>query len=228
MPLTDHLAELRTRLGRSVLALSGGWALAFAIHRSLVEILLRPAGNIQFIYTAPAEYFVATLKVTLLAGMAFAYPLLVREFAAFVGPGLLPSERRSLWPFLVAAALLFGAGLFFAYALLLPAGLHFLRGFSPAAVQPMWSIGTYLGFVASFCLAVGIAFQLPLVLVGLAMTRLVTGEKLIAIRRSAWMIALTTGALASPSADLLSQALLGMALGLLYEASIIVIRALIR
>jgi len=228
MPFGDHVAELRVRLFRALLAIGLAWGLAFVFHRSLLAWLLMPAGDIPFIATAPAETFLATLRVTLHAALILAYPMVAREVARFVGPGLLPAERRALVPLLVGAAVLFTVGALFAYSVLLPAGIHFLRAFGPDSIHPMWSVGTYLAFASGICFVTGVVFQLPLVLVAAALARLVTVEQLMSVRRVAWMGGLAIGAIASPSADLFSQTILGCALVGLYEFSILVIRFVTR
>lgn len=224
MTLVEHLDELRGRLLKSLLALALTMALSLAMHRQLIAWLRAPAADTAFVFTAPPEYLMAALKVAFYAGLYLALPVILYQVLAFVAPGLHPHERRWVAPIAAGAFLLFSAGAAFAYWVLLPTGLHFLLTFSADAVTPMLSIGAYLGFAAALVFASGLIFELPLVLLALALAGLVSSRRLASWRRGALLVAIALGALITPGGDVFSQLLLAGALYGLYELSLALIR----
>lgn len=225
MSLLEHLEELRWRLIKSLAALAVGFAVCFAFNGPLITWLEYPAHGTKFVFTAPAEYFMASLKVAFFAGLYLALPVILYQVIAFVAPGLQTRERAWVIPITFGSFILFTLGGLFAYFALLPAGLHFLLGFAPGSVEPMLSIGTYLGFAASLLFAAGFIFELPLLLLALAWIGLLSSATLVKFRKGAMVAALAIGALITPSADIFSQLMLAGALVFLYELSVLLIRA---
>ena len=231
MSLVDHLEELRWRIIKGALAVAAGSGGCFVFNHDLITILLAPALNATdlpkggLVFTAPAEYFVAAIKVSFFGGLYLALPVLLWQLLAFVAPGLTARERRWAVPMTVASAALFTAGAAFSYFALLPLGFKFLVGFAPVdVVNPMLSVGSVLSFSTLFLFATGGVFQLPLVLLGLSLMGVVSSTMLKAFRRYFIVIAFLAGALLSPSPDVFSQSLLAGALLILYEASIAMMR----
>lgn len=224
MTFVEHLEELRWRIVKSLVALVVGFITCFAVHRHLMTWLSMPAGDVNFIFTAPGEYFMASLKVAFYGGLYLALPVILYQTLAFLAPGLTPNERHWVIPIAVGSFVLFSLGAAFAYVLLLPAGLHFLLSFGPSSIAPMLSIGTYLGFAAALVFAAGLIFELPLVLLAMALVGIVSSTMLARFRRVAFVAALAVAALISPSGDIFSQLMLAGALVLLYELSVWLIR----
>lgn len=223
MTFLEHLEELRWRLLRVVIAVLLGTVLAFIFHQPLVTWLLKPAEGIELIFTAPAEYFMVTLRVAFFTGIYLALPVLLYQSIAFLAPGLTSAERRWTLPMLVSAFLLFTVGALFSYFFLLPVGLKFLVGFAPEGIDALLSIGNYLSFSASLIFASGLAFELPLVLFFMSLMGLVTSAKLREFRRYFLIVALAIAAVVTPSPDIFTQLILGLALMGLYELSIMLV-----
>jgi sec-independent protein translocase protein TatC len=228
MTFLEHLEELRWRLLKTVSAIAVGTLLAFIFHQQLVSWLLKPAAGIELIFTAPAEYFMVTLRVAFFTGLYLSLPVLLYQVIAFVAPGLTASERRWTFPMLVSAFLLFTAGALFSYLFLLPVGLKFLVGFAPEGIEALLSIGHYLSFAASLVFACGLSFELPLVLFFMSLMGLVTSTKLVAFRRYFLIVALAVAAVVTPSPDIFTQGILAIALMGLYELSIILVKGIKR
>lgn len=225
MSLLEHLEELRWRLVKSLAALAVGFAACFGLNAPIITWLERPAHGVKFVFTAPAEYFMASLKVAFFAGLYMALPVILYQIIAFVAPGLQARERVWIIPVTIGSFVLFTLGGAFAYFALLPAGLHFLLGFAPATIEPMLSIGIYLGFAASLLFAAGFIFELPLLLLALSWIGILSSRTLVKFRKGAMVAALAIGALITPSADIFSQLMLAGALVFLYELSVLLIRA---
>jgi sec-independent protein translocase protein TatC len=151
MPLTAHLAELRTRLFWCVAALAVGFLICYAGSHTIVALLQspwRPIGQplkVPLQIIAPAEAFLTYLKVGLIAGLFLALPAILYQLWKFVAPGLLEHEKKYTVPFLVGSTLLFyvGGGLFY---LLLPFVIAFLLSFTSEDITAQLSVGYYVTF----------------------------------------------------------------------------------
>lgn len=224
MSLIDHLEELRTRILKVLVVLVILFLVCFAFHEPLTRWLLLPADGVKLIFTSPEETFIASLRVAFLGSLYLGTPWIITQAIAFVFPGLTWSERRWVLPLGVFSFLLFSLGIFFSYYFLLPVGLKFLLGFGPHEVEPMLSIGKYLGFSATLLFATGLSFELPLVLLGCSLVGVVDSTRLRAYRHYAFLGAFVLGGVVTPSTDIFTQGLLAAALYSLYEVSIVVIR----
>lgn len=235
MTVIEHLEELRWRIIKSAAAVLLAAIAVFVFNGPVIRVLERPLSGhplfglgggreVQLIFTSPAEYFVAAFKIALLGGLYFALPVVVYQVLAFVSPGLTAQERRWAIPITVGGFVLFTLGMALGYAFLLPTGLQFLVGFAPDEVKPLLSVGKYLGFAGGLCFATGLAFQLPLALLGASAMGVVTSYFLARYRRQAFLLAFVLAAILTPSIDLVTQCILGGALYLLFEMSIVLIR----
>ena len=160
MTLVGHLEELRSRVLRSLLAVVVGAAACLLFVRPLVRLLEVPAKGIHFLQLAPGEFLLVSLKVAGYAGLTLALPYVHYEGLAFVLPGLTRTEQKLVAPAVAGSALLFLAGLAFAWWALVPAALNFLVSYGADVVEPLWSIERYLDFVLLLMVA-RIGLQLP-------------------------------------------------------------------
>jgi sec-independent protein translocase protein TatC len=183
-------------------------------------VALAPAGS-QVININPPEVFTAYLKVALFTGMAIAMPVILYEIFMFILPALTPAEKRFAQAAVPGASLLFLVGVAFGYYVLIPAALGFLGGFSGGLIQPMWSIGPYLSFVTTFLFWIGVAFEMPLIILTLVKVRVVTTRQLGHYRRYAFLAAFVIAAIITPTPDPFNQTMVGVPLYLLYELGIL-------
>lgn len=232
-PILDHLEELRIRL----FWVFGVWTVASMVasyfSKELFEILMAPAvhavrasGN-TLIAVAPSELFMTYLKTAILAGFLVAMPVALWHLWAFVAPGLYESERRYALPFVLSTSTLFGVGCAFGYFIAFPVMFEYFVSLEADFVHTAWTTQAVFSFCTSMYLAFGLAFQLPIVLVALALAGVVTPQWLATQRKYAILIAFIVGAILTPP-DATSQIMLSVPLCLLYELSIWVARALVR
>ncbi len=138
-PLIEHLAELRTRLIRAVLAFVVGIVIAFAVAEPILQFLLKPieqtlrdlgdpAPVLQF--TAPQEYLFTLFRISMVFGFALAFPVIAHQMWRFVAPGLYRSEKSAFLPFIIASPLMFLLGASFALFIVVPLAMQFLLGFA--------------------------------------------------------------------------------------------------
>jgi len=229
MPLLDHLIELRSRLLKSLLAVAVAFGVCLYFARPIFGILVRPllaAGQGKLIYTQLFEAFFVEIKVALFAAMMIAFPVIANQLWKFVAPGLYRKEKRALLPFLFATPVLFAIGACFAYFVTVPLALKFLLGYQGniggVTQEALPSVGNYLSFIMQFIMAFGIAFLLPILLMLIERSGLVTREQLVSARRYMIVAAFGIAAVATPP-DVLSQFLLAVPLILLYELSLFAI-----
>ena len=216
MPLVDHLEELRQRVLRSLVAVVVAALACLVAVKPLVRLLEEPAGAIHFLQLAPGEFLFVSFKVAGYAGLTLALPYILYQVLAFVLPGLTRSERRLIAPAVAGSAVLFLAGIAFAWWALVTAALRFLVSYGADVVEPLWSIERYLDFVLLLMLATGLAFQLPVLQLLLGLFGLVTWNRMLTAWRWVVLSAALAGAVLTPSTDPVTMLLLGGAITALY------------
>ncbi len=228
----SHLIELRVRLIRAIIAVLlvflGLVNWARDIYTLLAQPMLAalPQGG-HMIATDVAGAFFVPMKVTLMVSFLIALPYVLYQAWSFVAPGLYASERKLTAPLLVASVILFFIGMSFAFFVVFPTVFVFVNKFAPEGVSVMTDIDKYLSFVMTTFLAFGVTFEVPVVVIVLVKTGLVTVDKLREIRQYVIVGAFVVGAIFTPP-DVLSQFLLAAPLILLYEAGIIVASLLVK
>jgi sec-independent protein translocase protein TatC len=174
------------------------------------------------VYTHPGDPFSIMMQMAFVVGIAVALPVIGYQVWAFLAPALHRHERRIIIPVLGVAVILFAAGVAMAYFLVLPMTLRFLFGLEATALTPMITVSEYFGFVTSLCLAFGLVFEVPIVLVGLSAFGIVSPQQLGKVRRFAVVICWLAAAIITPG-DLFTTTLaLAIPLYLLYEVSVAV------
>ena len=151
-----HLEELRSRIIKSLLAVTVTSFFSYAFSGEFLKFLIKPVGHLVF--TSPAEAFLATINVTLWGGVILAFPFVLYQFWAFVSEALTESERKYVRIFGPLSLILFLAGIIFGYFAMVPISFSFLLSFSSAWLVPMIRASEYLSFVGSFVLAFGVVF----------------------------------------------------------------------
>lgn len=226
MSFLEHLDDLRGVLIQSaivyLLAVIGCWFFSGQI----IDILIEDFTVEQLIFYAPAEAFMARVKISLVLGLLIAYPFILFRVWSFVSPALFNKERAKVWPFIISASILFYVGVVFAYLILIPVTLGFLIGFGTENLTPMISVTSYFSFVARLCLVFGIVFQLPVIVFVLSLIGVVTPKFLLRQWRYAILIIFVGAAVLTPP-DPASQVLMALPIVLLYIGSVLVAYATI-
>jgi len=224
--LVSHLIELRNRLLRIAIGLLliiiALFPFANDIYHFLAMPLLAslPAGG-QMIATDVTTPFFVPMKSVLLTAFVISLPHTLYQIWAFVAPGLYTHERRLIWPLISASTLLFLCGMAFAYFLVFPVVFGFISNTAPEGVAVMTDIGNYLDFAMSLFIAFGLAFEVPVAVVLIVKTGIVSVASLREARSYVVVGSFVVGAIVTPP-DVISQFMLAMPLWLLYEAGILV------
>jgi len=221
MSILEHLAELRTRLLRVIIALGLCTLLSFAFARPLLRFLVAPMGDNPPVALTPTEAIGTFMKVALFAGVTLAMPVIVYQAMRFITPGLTPQERRYLFVIVPGATFSFVAGVTFAYFVMLPAAVPFLQGFLSDIVRQQWAIGKYISFVTAMIFWVGVSFETPLLIFFLAKLRIVSARMLWRNFRYAIIAIAILAAVITPTPDPFNMALVMGPLIVLYLIGVV-------
>ncbi len=223
----SHLVELRTRLLRAVIAVVGIFIVLFTYPGASViyDILAQPMMSslpegTRMIATGVITPFMVPVKVTLMAAFVLALPVVLYQAWAFIAPGLYNHEKKLALPLIMTSTLLFIAGMAFCYFVVFRTVFHFIASFAPQSITPAPDIEAYLGFVMTMFLAFGITFEVPIAVILLVKTGVVTVAKLREIRGYVIVGAFVIAAIVTPP-DVVSQILLAAPLCILYELGIL-------
>jgi sec-independent protein translocase protein TatC len=160
------------------------------------------------------------LKLALIVGVLLASPVMIQQAWAFVSPALHPHEKRAILPTFALGLVLFAGGAAMAYFAALPVSLRFFMGFQQDSLQPMLTVGPYIGFVIRLLLGFGLVFELPVVVLLLSLIGVVDSKLLAEKRRYAIVIMTIIASLITPGDVILLTIFLTVPLILLYELSI--------
>jgi sec-independent protein translocase protein TatC len=227
MPFTSHLAELRSRLIKSSLAVTLAFCVCFTVAEEIFAILAAPLKSLHIrglmlIGTSVTEAFFTKMKVSFVAAVILASPVLLWQLWQFVAPGLYEHEKRYTRSFVFFGSFFFAAGAAFCYKVVVEGGLSFLlKHYERIDIQPLLQTSDYLSLISRLVLAFGVMFELPVLAFFLARVGIIDHRFLVRQSRYALIaIALLAAVLTPP--DLISQVLLMIPLILLYAVSIAV------
>ncbi|MDH3336799.1 MAG: twin-arginine translocase subunit TatC [Gammaproteobacteria bacterium] len=229
--LLSHLIELRSRLIKIAATVLVLFAALIPFAQRIFEVVSKPLVDVlpgqQMIATAVASPLLTPFKLTFFVALFVAMPVVLYQVWAFVAPGLYKKEKHFAFPLLFSSIMLFYAGVAFAYFVVFPLVFGFFTAITPAGVEMMTDISSYLDFITTIVLAFGLAFEVPIATVLLVWTGLTTTEKLGKARPYVFLMAFVVGMLLTPP-DIISQTLLAVPVYLLYEAGIIMARIFAR
>lgn len=226
MPLTAHLEELRWRVVRALIAVMIAFVGCYFFSERVFELLTEPLlglgdQHVQLIGTGVTEAFFTRLKVSFIAAIFVASPVIFFQAWGFIEPGLIDTERRLAIPFVIAATFFFVSGAAFCYVFVFPVGYaFFLEEYANIGVAPQIRISEYLSFASRMLLAFGITFELPVVTFFLARVGMVDHTMLIGWFRYAIVVVFVVAAVLTPGPDIASQMLMAAPLLVLYVVSI--------
>lgn len=220
MTLIDHIEELRRRLLISLIALGVGVAISLFFGDRLVQLLTLPIGGLQKLQSIEiTENLGVYMRVSLVAGVILASPVILYEVFLFLLPGLKPNEKRSVLWAMPLATLFFVGGVVFSFLVMLPAAIPFLVNF--LGVQTLPRLSSYISFVTNLLFWVGVSFELPLFIYVLARFGLLTPKALLGYWRQAIVVIAILAAVITPTVDPVNMSLMMAPLIVLYFISIL-------
>ncbi|WP_167154668.1 twin-arginine translocase subunit TatC [Streptomyces sp. MBT27] len=240
MPLSDHLRELRNRLAKAVFAILVCAIVAAFYYKDIAGLITKPITHSvgcpddfhklasknrdtcgQITMSGLMGPFTLMIKVSMVAGVVVASPVWLYQLWAFVAPGLHKHERRYSLSFVAAGAPLFVAGGWFSYHVL-PAAAEVLLGFTPSGVTNLLPLNEIIDLVTRMIIVFGLSFELPLFLVMLNFSGILTGRRMLGWWRGMIMGVTVFAAFATPTVDPVSMLSLATPIVGLYFVAVII------
>lgn len=235
--ISDHLIELRARLIKSLIFFVFAFIFSYFYAEQIYNFLLQPyvkaleSGSTQgkrLIFTALEETFLTYLKLSFYSAVFFSVPIFLIQIWKFIAPGLYANEKKTILPFLIATPVLFILGALLAYLFVMPLAIKFFLSFESTTqtaipIQLEAKVSEYMSLIVIFMFAFGLSFQLPLLLIILALAGAIDSKYLSERRRYVIVIIFIVAAILTPP-DPISQIGLAIPLMILYELSILIIR----
>lgn len=218
-PVVEHLAELRLRLIKCLLAVACGMVFCYYYLDTILVVLTKPVGALIFI--GPTEAFFVRLKLSLSCGIMAALPVILYQAWQFINPALFKMEKTYLFPAILFSYLLFIGGVAFAFFLVLPTGMKILLGMGTESIKPLISLDAYISFTTMFLLAFGFIFQLPLIILVLTLLNITTPQTLNKNRKYVILAIFILSAILTPGPDVFSQFMMAIPLWVLFEVSLL-------
>ncbi|SHK23999.1 sec-independent protein translocase protein TatC [Anaerobranca californiensis DSM 14826] len=222
MTILEHLEELRRR----IIIVLGLIAVAFVINiyysRHLIDFLMYPGKNVQFMFYNPSEAFLANLRGAFVISILINFPFIIYHLISFILPAFQKQKKIAIVIFIFLAVLLFYLGVAFSFFVVTPIALDFLVGFSRENLTAQISIASYLTFLFNSMFAFGIVFQTPIIFTMLAKMSLISSKFMRKNWKYAVLIIVIISAIITPP-DVFSQILMSIPLILLFEISILLV-----
>jgi sec-independent protein translocase protein TatC len=228
MTLTEHLAELRMRIIRCMLAVAVGITVIMVFYDQVLDFLRGPYNDLcarkpdltcdlQFI--DPLEGLSTRLSISTYGGIVIALPVLMWQLWRFIVPALHAKEKRYAIPFILSSVTLFLLGAVLAY-ITLEQALDFLISWAGADVEANFRVAKYVSLVGLMIAAFGVAFQFPVLLVFLQLVGVITPQALLKGWRYALMVIFVLAAVITPSGDPFSMLALAIPMSVFYLLAI--------
>jgi sec-independent protein translocase protein TatC len=220
MTLIDHIEELRHRLLICLIAMAIGVVISLFFGEKIVAFLTIPIGGLDKLQSIEiTENMGVYMRVSLLAGLIVAFPVIIYELLLFILPALKPGEKRFVLFSIPMVTLFFLGGVVFGFLVMLPAALPFLTNFLGVETNPRLS--SYINFVTNLLFWIGISFEMPLFVYVLARFGVVTAKSLLKFWRQAIVLIAVLAAVITPTVDPVNMALMMSPLIVLYFVSIL-------
>ncbi len=223
-PLISHLIELRKRLLYCVAHVLFVFLLLVYFSNDIYRLVSLPLiqklpQGASMIATDVASPFLAPVKLTLMVAVFVSVPMVLYQVWAFIAPALYRHERRMVAPLLISSSLLFYLGVIFAYFVVFPLVFGFFAKTAPEGVVIATDINNYLSFAMTLFMAFGASFEIPVAIILLCWSGIVTPQSLKKKRPYVLVSTFVIGMLLTPP-DIFSQTLLAIPMYLLFEVGV--------
>jgi sec-independent protein translocase protein TatC len=227
-PFVSHLKELRDRLVVSLVGVGIAFIITYYFKDQIFSFLMRPFIEVMppqssFIFTSVTEAFLTYFKISIVAALFLASPVILYEIWMFVAPGLYEKEKRYVVPFITFGSICFIAGGLFCYFIIMPYVFHFFVSYGGPNITPMPSLKEYMSLALKMLLIFGLIFQMPLIAYYLSKAGIIKYGMLRKKRRYAILAIVVVSAIITPP-EITSQLLMAVPMYGLFELSLIIAR----
>lgn len=247
MNFLDHIEELRWHIVRSAIAIIICAILVFIkVEWIFDNIILGPAHkefisyrafcalgrllhsddfcmgdvHMRFQNTAVTGQFMMSLSVSTMLGFIIAFPYILWELWKFIRPALKPNELKMAKGIVFWCSLLFFMGVMFAYFIVAPYTINFFGNYKLSPLfENIITIENYYDTISNLILALGVVFELPVLVYFLSRIGVLTPEFLRAKRRHAFLILFILAMVIAPP-DVFSCLLIFFPIYILFEISV--------
>ncbi len=250
MTFMEHLGDLRKKIVVSLVALCVTFVITFNFSEEILGFLMFPLRYTldfsvremymhyvfqdklqmtKLVFLSPTEGFWMNMKISMVAALILALPVVFHQLWSFVSPGLHAHEKKYVVPFVLIATGLFLLGSAFCFFVVLPFAMGFLLTYKVGDfMMPMLSVGQYVDFCLKFVLAFGAVFELPIIILFFTKMGFVTPQWLARYRKYAILVAFVIAAILTPTPDVFNQTLMAIPMIVLYEVGILVSKIFVR
>ncbi len=223
MSIKGHLRELQWRLMIVAAAFIAGACLAYSYQDQLVNLLLAPLHGEKLVYLTPGGGFSFVFMITIYAGVALAFPVLLQQIYAFLKPVLPAQARRKSVIITLSSFVLLASGIIFGYLVAVPNALSFLYSFADKYVDASLTAESYLSFVTIYTIGIGIAFQVPLLLLLINLIKPLKPGGMFKAERWVILGAFIVAAIITPTVDPVNQIIIAGPLIAVYQLGVIAV-----
>jgi sec-independent protein translocase protein TatC len=232
MTLAEHLRELRSRLFKSVIAVTLGAIAAWIYFNPIFDLITKPycalpqdrrggGANCHLYAFNVLDQFNVRIRVAVLVAVIVTAPIWLYQLWRFVTPALYRNERRWTLGFVGVASILFGGGSVLAY-ITLSKGLQILLQIAGSHVETLLDVSGYLKYVIAMVLIFGLSFEFPLLILMLNFIGVVSGRRLASWWRPVIFALFVFAAIATPSQDPFTMSMMAIPMCLLYAGAVAV------
>ena len=226
-PFLEHLEDLRWMLVKMAIVLAIAMTLCFYFREELMAFIQRPLQSVGgdpsrgLKSLNPADSFTISFTLAFYGGLVMSFPFLLYFFAQFVLPALTQREKKYIYPAVAVGFGLFMSGVCLAFFYMLPMTLKFLAAdAAKMRIVADWTVREYSSFVTQFTMGLGLAFELPVVVLALVKMGLLSYGTLSRTRSYALILILFLAAIIAPTPDLFTWGMMSAPLLILYESCI--------
>lgn len=216
------LTGLKRFVLKALIVIAASSAICFIFFKDILRLLLKTV-SIKVYYFSIPEVFFSSIELAIYGGVFFAFPFIIfllwHEFKGVIG--LKPLESCLL---IIFSIILFYGGAIFCYSIVLQSGIKFLLGFEGNSLKAMISVERFISFSSAMIFAFGIAFEVPVILLGLNKKGIVKSKTLTRTRRYAILVITIASAIITPTPDVYNMMLLAVPAYILYEIGILLMK----
>ena len=225
--LADHLKELKSRLFILVVVLLGASSMVYVYREYIIPVILAPYksafGEEQLMYLNPAGGFNFIFFISIYAGLAATLPVLIQQIYLFIRPTLPKSKQRIAGRLLIWSTILLIAGILFGYFIAIPGALGFLKDFATEYVSASLTADSYLHFLISYTIGLGLLFQFPLLLVVIHYIKPLAPIQLLKSERWVIVFCMVAAAIITPTPDPVNMLIVATPLLVIYQIGAVVV-----